>query len=147
MRSRFFYILFVFVLSMVGCHQTHVRSASHLGKEKVEKEKVEGSVYFRFDRWTLTPEQVDLLAQKAAFLKANKESTIILEGHTDYVGSSEYNLQLGDRRARQIKLELFKQGINPGRLVVMSYGKDRPLSQSHSAEARQNERRVDFKMK
>lgn len=141
-QTRKIFFLIPFIIFIQACHQTPVRSASHF-----EKEKVEGSVYFAFGRWILSPEQAELVSQKALSLKEYQKNTVILEGHTDDVGSSEYNLQLGDRRARQVKLELTKHGIDPARLVVISYGEESPLSQSHSVEARQHERRVDFQVK
>lgn len=140
MKNKFLLVLFLFTAS--GCHQAHVRSASHF-----EKEKVEGSVHFEFGRWVLLPEQSVIVSQKAEYLKEHQDVTIILEGYTDLIGAAEYNLELGDRRAREVKLELAHHGIDPGRVVIISYGKDRSLSHNYSAEARQQERRVDFKVK
>ena len=69
---------------------------------------------------------------------------MIVEGHTDEAGSKEYNLALGDRRAGAVKSFLIGQGIQPGRLIAVSYGNELPIDTSGMESARSKNRRVHF---
>jgi peptidoglycan-associated lipoprotein len=68
-----------------------------------------------------------------------------VEGHTDERGTTEYNLALGERRATAVKSYLTSLGIEAGRLVTISYGKERPADSGHSEAAWAMNRRVEFK--
>ncbi|MEL6644315.1 MAG: peptidoglycan-associated lipoprotein Pal [Pseudomonadota bacterium] len=84
-------------------------------------------VLFVVDQSTLTSEAQVTLAQQAAFLTSNPEYTAIIEGHADERGTREYNLALGARRASAVQDFLVSQGVAPGRLQTVTYGKERPL--------------------
>lgn len=92
------------------------------------RQEAEGTFYFDFGKSVLGNDQKDAIVRKTYFLKNHRELTVVLEGHTDPIGSSEYNLQLGDRRARAVKSEMVRQGVEAGRIVVMSYGETRLLA-------------------
>ncbi len=104
-------------------------------------------VYFDFDRSDLRTDARAALDQNAAALKSIMAdfptSTVILEGHCDDRGSAEYNLGLGDRRGTTVKAFLSELGLAE-RLLVISYGKERPQCAESSEECWQKNRRVHF---
>jgi peptidoglycan-associated lipoprotein len=102
-------------------------------------------IYFKFDQYTLTPEARDILARNAQFLKANSGIRIIIEGHCDERGADEYNLALGERRARAVKKYLTSLGVPAERMSVISYGEELPLDPHGTEEAWAKNRRADFK--
>ena len=114
----------------------------------VEVEKlVFPAVDFRFDSAELTEVgkgKVYLAAQK---LKEKSEVEIVIEGHTDNVGSDEYNQNLGRRRAQTVINELAVLGIDPGRLFSVSLGQSKPLLDQETGWARAVNRRVEFQVK
>ena len=103
-------------------------------------------VYFEFDRSTLTREAQELLTQKALWLKSNNTAKVVIEGHCDDRGTSEYNLALGDRRAASTKVFLIDMGVSPSRLMTISYGEERPLINGQSEKAWAKNRRAHFEV-
>ncbi len=101
-------------------------------------------VYFDFDQYTLTPQARETLAQNAAFLNAHQQMPILIEGHTDERGSDEYNLALGERRARATRDYLISLGVAGDRLSILSYGEERPAAQGNTEEAYSKNRRAEF---
>jgi len=102
------------------------------------------TVYFDFDKSSLTPETLQTLESNAAWMKTNSNVNIQIEGHCDTRGSIEYNLALGERRAKAVRSELVKRGIRADRLSIVSYGKERPLVPGDSEEAHAKNRRANF---
>ena len=104
-------------------------------------------VYFDFDRSDLRPDASSALSSDAAALKSILAEfptfTVILEGHCDERGSAEYNLGLGDRRGTAVQAFLRDLGATD-RLVVISYGKERPQCTESTEECWQKNRRVHF---
>jgi len=101
-------------------------------------------IYFDFDRATLTKEAREMLARKAAFLKGNVQLKVLIEGHCDERGTIEYNLALGERRARASAEYLRNLGVDSTRIDTVSYGKERPLDPGHTEEAWAKNRRAQF---
>jgi peptidoglycan-associated lipoprotein len=101
-------------------------------------------VYFEYDRFTILEDQKTTLNQDAAWLKANPAVKVTIEGHCDERGTAEYNLGLGERRARAVKEYLAAAGIAANRLTTISYGKERPLVLGHDENAWKWNRRVHF---
>ncbi len=101
-------------------------------------------IYFDFDKFNLKPEAKLVLSEKAAFLNAHPEISIRIEGHCDERGTAEYNLALGDRRAKSALDYLVFLGINPTRVSSISYGEERPVDPGHNEEAWSKNRRVHF---
>ena len=93
------------------------------------------TVYFEFDQSTLTDEAREALNNNAEYLRAYERLRIQVEGHCDNRGSTEYNLALGERRAKAVKGYLVKMGITPERMDIISYGEERPVDSSMAAEA------------
>lgn len=101
-------------------------------------------IFFEFDKSTLTPAAQDNLMQKAAWLRANANVTVTIEGHCDERGTNEYNLALGDRRADSAKAFLVDLGIAASRLTTISYGEERPLCLQKTEECWAKNRRGHF---
>ncbi len=85
-------------------------------------------VLFVVDQSTLSDQARGVLNGQAAWLKANPDYAIIIEGHADEQGTREYNIALGARRADSVKNYLIAQGIAGGRMQTVSYGKERPIA-------------------
>ena len=85
-------------------------------------------VHFVVDQSTLTDAARGVLAGQAAWLNANPDYAIIIEGHADEQGTREYNIALGARRADSVKNYLIAQGISGSRMQTVSYGKERPIA-------------------
>lgn len=100
-------------------------------------------VFFDFDKYDLRPEAREQLERQAAWLKANPNVTVTVEGHADERGTREYNLALGERRADSTRNYLVALGIDPNRIQTISYGKERPaVLGSNEAAWAQNRRGV-----
>ena len=84
-------------------------------------------VLFAVDQSTLSVEAQGVLAGQAQWLMTNGEYTALIEGHADEQGTQAYNLALGARRASAVQNYLISQGVAPGRLRTISYGKERPI--------------------
>ena len=104
-------------------------------------------IYFDFDSEQLRPESQDLLKKMAKFLSENPTSVVTIEGHCDDLGSAEYNLALGDKRARQAKEYLTRLGIEDKRVQVVSFGEEKPAVENASDDAaREKNRRDEFEL-
>ena len=101
-------------------------------------------VFFDYDRYNLRDDARMALEGNARVLAANSDLQMILEGHCDERGTVEYNLALGERRARSAKDYLVQFGIEASRLTTISYGEERPFAQGHDEAAWAQNRRVHF---
>ena len=88
-----------------------------------------------------------ILEENAKWLKAHPEVKVIIEGHCDERGSEEYNLALGEKRAKSARDYLISLGISPERLSIISYGESMPLDPRHCEEAWAKNRRAHFAIK
>ena len=86
-------------------------------------------VHFDYDSSDLSAEDYQTLQAHAQFLMANANSKVALTGHTDERGTREYNMALGERRAKAVQSYLITSGVNPQQLEAVSYGKKRQLIQ------------------
>jgi peptidoglycan-associated lipoprotein len=102
------------------------------------------TVNFDFDKSDLTAEARAILAENARKLEQNPEVYIRIEGHCDERGTVEYNLALGERRARSVRDYLVNYGISPGRITIISYGKERPIDPGRNEAAWAKNRRAEF---
>nr|WP_041408731.1 OmpA family protein [Shewanella sp. MR-4] len=102
-------------------------------------------VYFEFAIAEVDLSQWKALALVKAFLDANTETRLTLVGHTDIVGTPEFNYQLSLRRAQNVKRILVEDyGFNPNRFTVIGKGISEPVADNHSSEGRRLNRRVQF---
>ena len=84
-------------------------------------------IHFAFDKADIQPADTQILDASAAYLKANPNQLVLIEGHCDERGTAEYNLALGERRAKAAMNYLVSNGIAATRITTISYGKERPL--------------------
>jgi outer membrane protein OmpA-like peptidoglycan-associated protein len=99
-------------------------------------------VHFDFDRYSLRPEATRVLDEAIAAMKQDATLKLEIEGHTCNIGTAEYNLALGDRRANAVKNYLVTQGISGDRLHTVSYGEERPKYDNSREETRRLNRRA-----
>jgi outer membrane protein OmpA-like peptidoglycan-associated protein len=99
-------------------------------------------VHFDFDRYSLRPEATRALDEAVAALQKVPGATVQIEGHTCNIGTAEYNLALGDRRANSVKDYLVSRGIAADRLRTTSYGEERPKHDNAREETRRLNRRA-----
>ncbi len=102
------------------------------------------SVNFGYDQATLSSEARQQLAANAEWIRGNSDVTIQVEGHCDERGSIEYNLSLGERRAKAVKNYLVSLGVDPARLTIISYGEEKPLARGSSEDIWARNRRANF---
>jgi peptidoglycan-associated lipoprotein len=106
-----------------------------------------GDIYFAFDAHEIRAEDTRVLDENAAWLRATPNALVLIEGHTDERGTSEYNLGLGDLRARAAMTYLMDRGVPAARMVAISYGKERPICTEHDESCWARNRRVHFLVK
>ena len=128
MRSR--------VLHMGGLVESQVRTALSAFENE--------DILYAYDSSALSPQAQDILRKKAGFLKANPNVKVTIEGHTDERGTNEYNLALGEARAKSAKSFLVDLGIPAARMATISYGEERPLAKGHTEADYAQNRRAHF---
>jgi len=101
-------------------------------------------VYFDYDRFMLRDEARKTLENNAMVLKGENGWKLVVEGHCDERGTTEYNLLLGERRAQAVKRYLINLGLPASQVQIVSYGKERPFCSDQSDECRQRNRRAHF---
>ncbi len=106
-----------------------------------------GDIYFAFDAHEIRAEDARVLDENAAWLRATPNALVLIEGHADERGTSEYNLGLGDLRASAAMTYLMDHGVPAARMVAISYGKERPICAEHDESCWAKNRRVHFLVK
>ena len=130
------FILFASLVG-IGCQQQgkprHAESVKGLNK-----------IYFDFDSSDIKSEAKKTLEDNAGWLKKNGNAHVTVEGHCDERGSIEYNLSLGERRAQAVKSYMTSLGIPASRISIISYGKEKPLTNGDSESDYAKNRRANF---
>jgi outer membrane protein OmpA-like peptidoglycan-associated protein len=104
-----------------------------------------GAVLFASNESTLLPAAMVKLNEVAdALIKGNPDSNITVEGHTDSQGQRQYNMELGEKRAKAVRDQLVSRGVAADRIKAVGIGPDRPVADNKSAEGRANNRRVEI---
>jgi peptidoglycan-associated lipoprotein len=104
-------------------------------------------VYFDFDKYDIRAEDAKTLDANAAWLKSNADNLVLIEGHCDERGTNEYNLALGERRAKATMNYLVSQGIQANRITIISYGEERPVCNEKTEACWAKNRRANFLVK
>jgi len=112
-------------------------------KEYVRNDNLK-TIRFDFDKSAIRPGDAKILDANAAWLKANPNQLILIEGHCDERGTPEYNLALGDRRTKTATNYLVSQGVDASRITTISYGKERPLCTQQTEACWAQNRRDEF---
>jgi peptidoglycan-associated lipoprotein len=111
---------------------------------KEEKAAIEAGlqdVFFGYDQWTLSDAGMEALNHDAQWLKDHPRALMKVEGHADERGTADYNLVLGEKRAKAARSYLIESGVGPKQLAVVSYGKARPFCTDPSESCYQQNRR------
>jgi len=101
-------------------------------------------IHFDFDKYNIRPEDAKILDANSAWLKSNASNLVLIEGHCDERGTAEYNLALGERRAKSTMNYLVAQGVQASRITIISYGKERPQCTEHTEACWARNRRAAF---
>jgi peptidoglycan-associated lipoprotein len=104
-------------------------------------------IYFDFDKYDIRPADAKVLDANARWLKSNAQQLVLIEGHCDERGTNEYNLALGERRAKSTMNYLVSQGVQASRITIISYGEERPVCAQHNEECWSKNRRAQFLVK
>lgn len=141
--SRFIFPIIIMISLVTACTTSH--------REPVASSQVPVAAPIaihqltHFNTAAVDPKENEILNALVAQLKSTPSLALVLEGHCDERGSDAYNLELGDRRARQVKAYLMEKGIAADRLLIVSKGESEPLSPRHSQSAWKENRRVEIK--
>lgn len=103
------------------------------------------TIYFDFDSYVLSEASRHSLKQNFEWLKNRPEAKASIEGHADERGSDEYNMALGEKRARMAMEFLLDLGIPADRMTTISYGEEKPAVEGNDESAWSKNRRVDFR--
>ena len=104
-------------------------------------------INFDFDKYEIRPGDAKILDANAAWLKNNARNLVLIEGHCDERGTQEYNLALGERRAKAAMSYLAALGVQAGRITIVSYGAERPLCKEQGEACWAKNRRAHFLIK
>jgi peptidoglycan-associated lipoprotein len=121
---------------------TDVMQRAELTQE--EKAAIEAGlqdVFFGYDQWTLTETGMQALNHDAAWLKDHPGAVMKVEGHCDERGTTDYNVVLGDKRAKSARTYLIEMGVSPKQVAIVSFGKERPFCSDHNETCYQQNRR------
>jgi peptidoglycan-associated lipoprotein len=105
-----------------------------------------GDIHFDFDRYDIRPGDAKILDTDATWLKTNGYQ-LLIEGHCDERGTNEYNVALGERRAKSTMNYLVAHGIAATRMTIVSYGEERPVCAEHQESCWSQNRRAHFLVK
>ncbi|TWX73540.1 peptidoglycan-associated lipoprotein Pal [Colwellia sp. C1TZA3] len=111
-------------------------------RQEIEKLRSEHIIYFDFDRSTVSGDFAAILEAHSKFLNENSTVNVLIEGHADERGTPEYNIALGERRAKAIETFLENMGVSAAQLSTVSYGEEKPMIKDRSEGAFAKNRRA-----
>ena len=157
MKKTFISAIAVLALVTAGCAQQGKRGSGRVSVEgsgnsglDINDDSDSGNispietVYFAFNSASLTGEAKKKLQTTAELLKAHEEVQLQIEGHCDERGGVQFNLALGERRAKSVKRYLTSLGVGSRRLTTISFGKEKPIASGHEEDAWNQNRRGNF---
>jgi len=132
--------------TMMDAPDKSARRFAEISKEEraAEKAAIEAGlqdVFFGYDQWTLSDAGMEALNLDVVYLKEHPHAVLRIGGHCDERGTSDYNLVLGDKRARAAHSYLVNSGVKSKQVSVVSYGKERPFCSDHDEACYQQNRR------
>ena len=101
-------------------------------------------IHFDFDKAEIRPGDARILDVNASWLREHPDQLVLIEGHCDERGTAEYNLALGDRRAKSTMNYLASRGVSTSRMSIISYGEERPLCTEKNEACWSKNRRAMF---
>jgi len=129
-----------------GRKEAQAEEAQNQEQKKQAQKELTKRINFAFDSYELRMEARQVLKEKAEIMDRHPDIDLIIEGHCDERGTDEYNLALGERRARAVYEFLVLLGVDPERMDIISYGEERPLDPGHNEEAWATNRRCEFRV-
>jgi OOP family OmpA-OmpF porin len=132
--------------NIVKKHIPEVVETQVVVKEPMEQKWVLVGVNFDFNKATLKSESYPILFHAVQVLLMNPDMRVEIQGHTDNIGSEDYNMKLGEKRAQSVKDYLVARGISADRLTTRSFGESQPIADNKTASGREMNRRVEFKV-
>lgn len=111
-------------------------------QKQMDELKQNQTIYFEFDKSEIRSEFVQLLEEHAAFLRNHPSIHVLIEGHTDERGTPEYNIALGERRAKAVAQYLESLGVSADQVSTISYGEEKPMDNSHTQAGMAKNRRA-----
>lgn len=117
------------------------KTPEELRAEKVAELRQENMIFFAFDDSRISSEYAQVLAAHADFLVQNPNVSVTVEGHCDERGTPEYNIALGERRAKAVVQYLQNLGVSSSQLSTVSYGEEKPLINASNDDAYAKNRR------
>lgn len=112
------------------------------GSQGPEALRENNTIYFAYDSEAIQDQYVGVMQAHAQYLRDNPDARIIIEGHTDERGTPEYNIALGERRARSVARYMQNLGVDVNQLSIVSYGEEKPAEIGHSEAAWSRNRRA-----
>lgn len=104
-------------------------------------------IRFDFDRYDIRPEDAEILDANADIMKSNPSWLVLIEGHADQRGTSDYNMALSDRRAKASMNYLVSRGVRANRITMIGYGEERPTCKESTEQCWSQNRRAHFMVK
>ena len=117
-------------------------SAEEQMRQQYEALRRENVIYFEFDQDEVSGHYAQVLEAHANYLRSNPSVSILVEGHADERGTPEYNIALGERRAKAVTSYLQSLGVSGAQLAIVSYGEEKPVDASHTDSAFSKNRRA-----
>jgi len=109
-----------------------------------ERAAVSLNILFDFDKAVVKDKYYEDVKKIAHLMQEFPDKNITIEGHTDYIGTEEYNQKLSEKRAKNVRQYMIDQfRINGSRLTAVGYGEEKPIADNHTVEGRQKNRRVE----
>ncbi|MHB8346557.1 MAG: peptidoglycan-associated lipoprotein Pal [Acidiferrobacterales bacterium] len=127
-----------------GAGQAGGTQGSALGSQQQVPAVVLHTVHFAFNSSHVDSKNRAIVEANAAYMNANPQVTVTLQGNTDERGTREYNLALGERRAQSVKRMMGVLGVSADRMKTVSFGAEKPVAMGHNRAAWRLNRRVDF---
>jgi peptidoglycan-associated lipoprotein len=117
------------------------RRAELTKEEKAALEAGLQDVFFAYDQWRVSSVGMESLNRDARYLKDHPGAVLKIEGHCDERGTTDYNMVLGDKRAKAVRTYLIEAGVSPKQVSTVSFGKERPFCFDHDESCHQQNRR------
>jgi peptidoglycan-associated lipoprotein len=131
------------MLTAVG-EQSDRRMAELRREEEAAIEAGLRDAFFGFDLWSISNETMMGLSANADWIKRNPRALVRVSGHCDERGTNDYNVVLGEKRAKAVQRVLSDLGVNPKQVSIISFGKNRPFCSGHDESCYQQNRRGHF---
>lgn len=140
-KLKIVFLIFGVLSVVVGCAQKSGNLSVNQTDRGVELSMVD-SILFDSGKYELKPEAATVMDDVATILKDRSQKNILVEGHTDNVGSAQYNQKLSEQRAESVKQALANRGVPVARMTAVGYGMNRPIADNATPEGRQRNRRT-----